>query len=260
MTINESLQTREKSTFTRNASSERKGVAKTNSIKATARIAGLLYLSLIPLGVFGILYVPSIIIVPGDMAATVNNIMANESLFRLSILSAIAVQIINIFVVLLLYKILKPANKNHAVLMVIFILLGIPIAFLNELNHFAVLQVLSGAEYLAVFTADQLHALVPLFLDFHLAGINIAQVFWGLWLIPMGVLVFKSGYLPRFIGVLLVIGGFGYLVDSVIFFIFPSFGVTFSEFTFLGEFVIALWLLIKGVNVEQWEKRALEAA
>ncbi len=230
---------------------------KKNSIQNTARIAGILYLSLLPLGVFGILYVPSIINVPGDVTATINNIMANEWLFRLSIISAIAVQIVNIFVALFLYKILKPANKNHAVLMVIFILLGIPIAYLNELNHFAVLQLLSGADYLAAFTTEQLQALVPLFLDFHLAGINIAQVFWGLWLIPMGALVFKSGYLPRIIGVLLIIGGFGYLIDSVTFFIFPSFGVTFAEFTFLGEVLLPLWLLIKGVNVEVWEKRAL---
>ncbi len=229
-----------------------------NSINRTARLAGFLYLLLLPLGIFGVVYVQSITVVPGDMAATVNNIMASETLFRLGILCALAVQIINIFVVLLLYKILKPVNKNHAVLMVVFILLGVPIAMLNELNHLAILQVLSGAKYLAVFTADQLHALVALFLDLNVAGINIAQVFWGLWLIPMGYLVFKSGYIPRIIGVLLIIGGLGYLIDSVIFFVIPSFGVKISGFTFIGEVVFPLWLLIKGVNVEQLEKRTLE--
>jgi Domain of unknown function (DUF4386) len=101
--------------------------------------------------------------------------------------------------------------------------------------------------------------LVTLSLDLHLAGINIAQVFWGLWLIPMGLLVFKSGYLPRIIGVLLIIGGLGYLTDSFTFFLLPNFDVTVSQFTFIGEVLLPLWLLIKGVNVEQWQKRALEA-
>jgi len=143
--------------------------------------------------------------------------------------------------------------------MVIFILLGVPIAMLNELNHFVVL-LLSGADYLTVFTADQLQALVPLLLDLHEHGIMIAHIFWGLWLLPMGYLIFKSGYIPRILGVLLIIGGFGYLIDFVTFLLFPDFDVTIAEFTFIGELLLPLWLLIKGVDVEQWEKRALESA
>jgi len=144
--------------------------------------------------------------------------------------------------------------------MVIFILLGVPIAMLNELNHFVVLLLLSGADYLTVFTADQLQALVPLLLDLHEHGIMIAHIFWGLWLLPMGYLIFKSGYIPRILGVLLIIGGFGYLIDFVTFLLFPDFDVTIAEFTFIGELLLPLWLLIKGVDVEQWEKRALESA
>ncbi len=117
----------------------------------------------------------------------------------------------------------------------------------------------SGAAYLTVFETDQLHALVPLFLDLREHGINIAGIFWGLWLFPMGYLVFKSGYIPRIIGVLLIIGCFGYLIDSFTFFLFPNFDVVISEFTFLGELLLPLWLLIKGVNVEQWEKRIFES-
>ena len=231
----------------------------TKEIKKTARIAGILYLIEFPLGIFGILYVPSILIVPGDAATTANNIMASESLFRLSIVSGLILQIINTLLVLVLYKLLKSVNKNHALLMVIFFLVGVPIAMLNELNHFAALQLLSGADYLTVFTADQLQALVPLFLDLHEHGINIAGIFWGLWLFPMGYLVFKSGYIPRILGVLLIIGGFGYLIDCVTFFLIPNFAAI-SLFTFWGEVLLPLWLLIKGVNVEQWEKRALESA
>ncbi len=226
----------------------------------TARVAGFLYLITAPLAIFGIMYVPSTLIVPGDVATTTNNIMASESLFRLGIVSALIYQTVFILVVLVLYKLLKPVNKNHAVLMVIFILVAVPIAMLDELNRFAVLILLSGADYLAAFTADQLQALVPLFFDLHEYGINIATIFWGLWLFPMGYLVFKSGFLPRILGILLIIGCFGYLIDVFTFFVFPNFDVKISGFTFWGEILFPLWLLIKGVNVEQWEKRALESA
>jgi len=230
------------------------------SIQKTARIAGFLYLLLIPLGVFGMLYVPATLFVPGNIALTISNIMANESLFRLSIVSALLTQIVQIFVVLFLYKVLKPVNKNLAVLMVVFILVAVPIAMFNELNQFTVLLLLSGADFLTIFTAEQLQSLVSLFLDMHKHGIFIAQIFWGLWLFPMGYLVLKSNYIPKIIGILLIVACFGYLIDSFIFFFIPNFSVTFSEFTFIGELLITLWLLIKGVNVEQWEKQALESA
>ncbi len=226
----------------------------------TARIAGFLYLLLVPLGILGILYIPTTLVVSGDIAATINNIRANESLFRLGIVSAIAAQLVNIFVVLYLYKLLKPVNKGMAQLMVIFLLLGVPIAFLNELTHLAVLLLLNGADYLAVFTTEQVQGIVAFFLDLHQYGIFIAQVFWGLWLFPMGYLVYKSGYLPRIIGILLMIGCFGYLMDSFIFFFVPDFGITVSEFTFLGEVLLPLWLVIKGVNVEWWKKQTQAVA
>ncbi len=225
-----------------------------------ARVAGVLYLMLAPLGVFGILYVPSTLIAPGDAATTASNIIASEGLFRLSIVSALVTQLVNLLLVLVLYKLLKPVNKNHAVLMVILFLVSVPITMLNELNQFAALLLLSGADHLTVFTADQLQALVLLFLDLHEHGILITGIFWGLWLFPMGYLVFKSGYIPRIIGVLLMIGCFGYLIDSFMAFLFPNFGVSIAQFTFVGEVLLPLWLLIRGVNVERWEKRVLESA
>jgi hypothetical protein len=183
--------------------------------------------------------------------------MASESLFRLGIVSALLVQIVNIFVVLALYSLLRPVNKIMARLMVIFILLGAPIAMLNELNQFAVLFLLNGTTTLASSTADQLRALMLMFLELHKLGISIAGIFWGLWLFPMGYLVFKSGFLPRILGVLLLIGCFGYLVDSFTAFLLPNLGVNIALFTFWGEVLLPLWLLIKGVNVEAWGKRAL---
>jgi hypothetical protein len=225
----------------------------------TARLAGLLYLLMAPFAVIGVMSASSLI-VPGDTAATANNIMASESLFRFSIVSSLIVQLGHIWLVLVLYKLLKAVNKNHAVLMVVFMLVAVPIAMLSELNRFAALLLLSGADYLAVFTTDQLQALVPLFLDLHQAGNSIAWIFWGLWLLPMGYLVFKSGYLPKILGILLIIAGFSYLIDFVAFVFFPSFGYPYGIASY-GEFpIFPLWLLIKGVNIEQWEKRALESA
>jgi len=225
----------------------------------TARVAGILYLLVAVCGIFNAMYGPSSLIVSGDAATTVNNIMASESLFRLSILSDLIGQTAHIWLVLALYKLLKPVNNNHAVLMVVLGLLGVPIAMLNMLNQFAALLLLSGADYLTVITADQLQALVMFSLDLLNHGFMIAYIPWGLWLFPLGYLVFKSGYIPRILGILLIIGCFGYLIDFVTLLLFPNF-VEIRFFTFIGELLLPLWFLIKGVNVAQWEKRALESA
>jgi len=231
--------------------------AKTSPL-TIARVAGLLYLLVVPLGIFGSLYVPSILIVRGDAATTASNIIANELLFRLGIVSDLLAPLVLILVVLFLYKLLKPVNKNMAWLMVIFLLLGVPIALLSKLNQFAALQLLSGADYLTVFTTEQLQAMALLFLRLHDRGATIATIFWGLWLFPMGYLVFKSGFFPRILGVLLMIACFGYLINS--FAIFLGYTVNVGLFAALGEVLFILWLLIKGVNAEQWEKRVLESA
>ena len=143
-------------------------------------------------------------------------------------------------------------------------LVAIPIAFINELNKFAALLLVSGADYLTVFAPDQLHAQVMFFLDLYTGGVFIAQIFWGLWLFPLGYLVYKSGFLPRILGVLLILGCFGYVLDSLAFMLFPSYQETVAMLAmgpnFISEFALFLWLLIKGVNVEQWEKRTLESA
>ena len=231
-----------------------------DSPQKIARIAGFLYLSLALLAFFGFPYGSSHMFVPGDAAATVNNIMTSEWRLRLNIVVNLLGLIVNVFVVLALYRLLKTVNKNIASLMVVFLLLSVPIGMLNELNHIAVLLLLSGANYLTPFTTSQLHALILLFHDLHTGGLNIAQVFWGLWLFPMGYLVFKSGFLPRILGILLMIGCIGWLADSFAAFLLPNLGLTIGMFTGLGEVLLPLWLVIKGVNVEQWQKRAAESA
>ncbi len=232
---------------------------RANSITKTARVIAFLLLILTPVTVFGTLYVSSVLIVRGDPAATANNIIASESLFRLAIVSALLFQVVQIFWVLVL-QLLKPVNKNMASLMVILLLLGTPIAMLSELNYFAILRLLHGTDYLAVFTPDQLHALVSLFLNLHGNGLQIAGIFWGIWLFPYGYLVFKSGFLPRILGVLLMIGGVGYLIQSFATILLPDLAVRIVLFTDWGELLLPLWLVIKGVNVEQWKKRAAESA
>jgi hypothetical protein len=232
---------------------------KKMNLNKTARFAGVLYLLVAVCGIFNVMVGPESLITPGDAATTVNNIMDSESLFRLSIVSDVIGQTAHIWLVLALYKLLKPVNNNHAVLMVILGLVGVPIAMLNLLNHFAALLLLSGADYLTVFTVDQLQALVMFFLDLLGHGFQIAYIPWGLWLFPLGYLVFKSGYIPKILGVLLIIGCFGYLIDFVTLLLFPNF-VEIRSFTFIGELLLPLWFVIKGVNVEQWEKRALESA
>jgi len=208
-----------------------------------------------PFAFFGIIYVPLVLVEPGDAATTSRNIMASEWLFRSGTVSHLIGQVIFIFQVLALYRLLKPVNKRHAALMVVLALLAVPIAFLNEVNHLAVLRLLSSAGY-GAFTPTQLHAQAMLFLDMRESGILVAQVFWGLWLLPLGFLVFRSGYLPKLLGILLIIGGAGYVIDCGTQLLFPGLA-TISQFTFVGELLFPLWLLIKGVNVKRSQQATL---
>ncbi len=222
-----------------------------------ARLAGFLYLAVNLFAPFTLLYLPSRFIVRGDAAATASHIMASESLFRFGIALNLFTFIGQIFLALALYQLLKVVNKNMASLMVIFSFLAVPIAMLNELTQFAVLQLLGGVDYFNVFPVGQLQALAYLFLRLHSQGLNIAQIFWGLWLFPMGYLVFKSGFLPRLIGILLMIACFGYVIQS--FAAFFGYNLDIIFFTGWGELFFMLWLLIKGVDAERWKQRAATA-
>jgi len=215
-----------------------------SSIQKTAKIAGVLYLLMIPLGIMGLIYIPEVILVSGDIAATIANIKANEMLFRLGIVSALLVQLVQIALVLSLYKLLKPVNSLHAKLMVIFALCAVPIAMVAEASY--------GGVLFLIHATEQSPLLIELFLYLHEYGIFIAQIFWGLWLFPMGYLIYKSNYIPKFIGILLMIGCFGYFVDSFIFFLYPDFGIMFSAFLFVGEVALPLWLVFKGVDEEKY--------
>jgi hypothetical protein len=231
-----------------------------NSPQKTARVAAFVFLIIFFLGMSAELFIRPGMIVPGDAATTVRNIAASEALFRLSLVSDLIRQTLLMALTLILYKLLKPVNKTIAALMVIFYLVCVPVSMLNELNHLAVLLLSSGAGYLTAFKADQLNALVMFFLDMRKYGTFFPQ-FFSFWLLLLGYLVFKSGFLPRILGILLMLVGLCNTVLAVLFFLFPTFDATiFGLFAFIGEALFYLWLLIKGVNVEEWEKRALESA
>lgn len=215
------------------------------------RLAGLLYVIASIPGFFALLYVPSKLIVQGNAAATANNIAAHETLFRLGIAADLIGQTLFIFVALALYGLLKGVNQRHALAMLTLILVAIPIAFLNEVNSIAALVMARGADFLSVFDKPQRDALARVFLILRGGGFDIAGIFWGLWLFPLGMLVYRSRFLPRFLGVLLMAGTFAYLANSFTSLVLPRYEAVVSQWMNplqLVEVVFMLWLLIMGAR------------
>jgi len=200
-------------------------------------------------GFFGIIYVPAKLIVSGNAAATANNILASERLFRLGISSELICAVEFIFLVWVLYRLLGGVSKTHASLMVIFGLAFVPVMCMNVLSEIAALTLLRGADFLSMLDGPQREGLAMLFLDLHRYGYIIGWIF-GPWLFFFGVLVFKSGFLPRILGVLLIAACFAYLADSLTPLLLPSYADVVGRFASvpltLGEPAIILWLLIRG--------------
>ncbi|MBZ5574108.1 MAG: DUF4386 domain-containing protein [Acidobacteriia bacterium] len=216
------------------------------------RVIGYLYLLLVPFAPLRLIYIPSALFVRGNATATANNIAAHELLFRLGIVSDLLTGTIMIFVVLALYRLLKGVDQNLAALMVILGgLMSTPIYFLNTLNDAAALLLVRGADFLSVFEQPQRNALAMLFLRLHDGGVVANEIFWGLWLFPLAILVYRSRFLPRFLGVWLIINGFGYLISSFVGLLLPQYEEMVSNIAFpafLGEIAFMLWLLIKGAK------------
>jgi hypothetical protein len=225
-----------------------------------ARVAGFLLLIIVVLGPFSLIYVPSALIVPGDATATADNIRASEWLFRLGIVSDSLIFLIEIVLTVILYVLLRPVSRTLSLVAAFARLAMAVIQGINLLPYFTALLLLSGAAYLTVFEPDQLDALVLLFLNAHGYGVYIWQAFFGLHLFVLGYLIFKSGYFPRILGVLMVFASLGYLLDSFGNFLFPNykeiFGVVVAVTAVFGELPFFLWLLIKGVNVQRYNERA----
>jgi hypothetical protein len=233
-----------------------------NSIQKTARITGFLILLMAFIAPFGMLYVPATLIVPGDATTTANQITASEGLFRLGMVSDAIVFLIEIALCALLYVLLKPVSKTLSMVAAFARLAMTVIQGINLLNHLFVLLLLSGVGYLTVFAPNQLQALVLLFLNAHEAVMLIWGLAFGLHLLVSGYLFYKSGYLPKIVGGLLIVAALCYFIQSFGTMLFPQFKALFASVGLLSmlEIALPLWLLIKGVNVEQWKKRALASA
>ena len=218
-----------------------------------ARMAGLFYLFYI-ITTASAAVVRSRIIVFGDAAATANNIMGSEFLFRIGFITQLVSAVFFLIAAWALYTLLKPVNKNLALLFLLLNLGGVAVECTNMLNLFAALPFLSGANYLNVFQTGQLQAMAMSFLNLYQNGFMIAQIFYGTWLLPLGYLVYKSHFLPKFLGIVLILDFFCWTSYFFQFFLFPNYGILIlpaSAVGFIAEFSISLWLLIKGVKVQK---------
>ena len=217
--------------------------------KNPGRFAGLIYLLISIPGAFALVYVPSKLIVSGNAAATSANIAGHETLFQLGIACQLVSQILFMWVALLLYDLLKGVNRRQASLMLGLIVVSIPIALLNELNSIAALLFVRGPAFLSAFDKPQRDAMAMLFLKLHGQGFGIAGVFWGLWLFPLGLLVYNSGMFPRFLGILLMVNSCSYPINSFVGILLPNSANSVSQWLSplqLGELVFIFWLLIMG--------------
>jgi hypothetical protein len=225
---------------------------KVYSLKKTARFAGLLYLIWIITGLYAMFYIPSQTIVRGDVVATANKILANEFIFRTGIINDIISSTIWVFLVLLLYRLFKQVNERQAKLLVALVIVQIPTVFFMEAFNITSLMLIKG-DILKTFEISQRQDLAMLFLKISDYGVLILETFWGLWLFPLGILVYKSHFIPRFLGVWLIITGIFYLVLSFTSIMLPQYKEMISNSPFalpveVGEVAFMFWLLIKGAK------------
>jgi hypothetical protein len=223
-----------------------------NSPKRLARTAGLFYLMVVVFGVFAHLFVRASIHVPGDASATAANIASNATLFRFGFVADLAMATSFLFVAFALFLLLKHVNAGVARAMVIFVALSVAIICLNTLNHVAALVVIGNGAYATAFGSGGTDALALLLLDIHGQGYKIAQLFFGLWLLPLGYLVYRSGMFPRALGVALMVACFGHLTEMLTAFLAPGFADTVSMIVgvpvIVAEFWMVGYLLVIGVR------------
>ena len=223
------------------------------SLKKQSRIAALLYFVNGLPAPFALLYVPSVLIVRGDAAATANNIRDSEALLRLGMAVELFSSTIVIFAMLAFYHLFKRVSQKHAMALMILMLISVPISYLNVLNDLAALTLARGAPFLSAFDRSQLDALSYLFMRLHGQGIIVAQIFWGLWLFPFGIVAMRSGFIPRFVGIAAIVAGSGYVISSSVSLFLPASAQSIGQLAMIlgvGELAF-LWLLIWGAKEQQ---------
>jgi hypothetical protein len=224
-----------------------------NTINKTARMAGFLYLIYMVTHIISDTWRGSFIVL-GDAAATVSNIMAHEGLFTVTVVGDLLAAALFFLTAWALYVLLKPVNKNLALLFLLLNLAGVAIHYMSAINLFAALSLMNGPDYLNVFQSDQLQSLAMFFLDLREKGFTVAWLFYGAWLFPLGYLVFKSGFLPKILGIVLMVHCFTWLSTFFQSFLFPSFtAITYVSYPlgFIAEFGLTLWLLIMGAKEQK---------
>jgi hypothetical protein len=222
-----------------------------NSNKKLARFVGFLYLLLSVFGIYALIYVPSAFVMHGDAVATAHNILVSETFYRSGIVADLLGQAVFMLVVLALYRLLKGVDKTLAALMVIFAVVQLPLIFAAEVHHLSVLTILDGNGPTAALSEAQRNAQMMVSLGSYDNGLLVTEIFIGLWLFPLAVLIYRSGFLPRFLGVLLVVAGSAYVVESITWLLLPDYGHQVSSFTGplrILELVTPLWLLIMGAK------------
>ncbi|MEP6932235.1 MAG: DUF4386 domain-containing protein [Flavobacterium sp.] len=221
--------------------------------KKTARIAGILYFIIAITGAFGIMYVPTQLFVDNDISLTAKNILNNELLFRFGIFSSLVCQTVFVFLALTLYNLFKNVNAHLSRTLVALVVAGVPIAFFIIFNQYYILLILKE-NFMTHFSSIQQNSLAMLSLKMYGNGNVIIGIFWGLWLIPFGQLTYQSNFIPKILGILLILGGLSYLIDTTAFILFPKYhsitGIFVGITSATAEFAMILWLLIKGIKTK----------
>ena len=224
-----------------------------------ARVSGAFYLYIIVAGIFAELFVRSRLIVSTDAAATASNIMSSESLFRLGFSGELLHIALDVVVAVILYALLRPVDRNIALLAAFMRFACDIVLAVASLSHFAALRLYADAAYLDTFQPDQLHTLALLALKLHGDGYAISLLFFSFACLSLGYLIFRSGFLPRTLGALMAIAGICYLINSFAHFLAPAFARTLFPGLFmpifLAELSLAMWLTVKGVNVAKWSEK-----
>ena|SRR5438105_5927669 len=221
------------------------------SLRQQARFAGLLYILMCVTGLPGLLFIPNAMIVNGEAMATADHLRASPTLLRWGIASELFHQVVFAYLGLALYDLFRSVNRSAAIQLVMLVALSVPIMFVNTLNEFAALILVGAEHFLTTFSRPQLDSLAFLFLRLHGEGIGVVDVFWSLWLVPFGVLVMRSGFLPRALGVFLLAGAAGAMigaVTSVLPMLSNSAVDRVGQVLALGELPIIVWLVFPGAR------------
>jgi hypothetical protein len=222
-----------------------------------ARVGGLAYLIIIITGALGELFVRGTLLVPGNATATSNNILNSTLLWRMGIAGDLIMHICDVILILCFYVLLKPVNKNLAMLAVLFNLVQTSVLVANKLNLFTPVFLLGSSDYQTAFTPDQLHALAYLSIKTHAYGFGVGLIFFGIECLILGYLIIKSDFLPGLLGIFMVVAGLCYIINNFLLVLAPDLSnLLFMIPAFIAEFSLCLWLILKGVNVSKWKEKA----